>query len=402
MLSGVRVLEFVDELTADAGRMLAQLGADVVVLEPPEGSDLRRCPPFVDDEPGTDRSLRWFGAAVGKRGIAVDLDAPAGLATASHLVAGSDIVIEGTSARLDDRGIGWSSVDDSGHVPVWVSVTPYGRDDPRSARPVTDLTLLAGGGPMWNCGYDDHSLPPVRGAGDQAYRIGGWYAAIGALVALRHRSGGGGGQLVDVSVDAACNVTSEHATYNWMLIGEECVRQTGRHAYYVSTAPVQVACSDGRYATTGVLPRMPADFDGLHRWLDELDLVDQLPEAVFLEMAAARDQPVDAAMVGEDDEVTAMLGAARSAIRLLAANLPAEEFFLQSQRRGFPAGAIYSPEEAFESEHMVARGLHDAVEHPELRRVVRYPGVPFVSDVPRPGPTRRPPLLGEHDGEVDW
>lgn len=62
-----------------------------------------------------------------------------------------------------------------------------------------------------------------------------------------------------------------------------------------------------------------------------------------------------------------------------------------------------SPEEAFESEHMVARGLHDSVEHPELGRVVRYPGVPFVTDVPAvAAPTRPPPLLGQHDGQVDW
>ena len=123
-------------------------------------------------------------------------------------------------------------------------------------------------------------------------------------------------------------------------------------------------------------------------------------------MRAASEAGIDclqhASMIGEDDEVTAILSAARSAVRLVAANLRADEFFVESQRRGFPAGAIFSPEEAFESEHMAARGMHDPVDHPELGRLIRYPGVPFVTDVERTGRTRRPPLLGEHDGEVDW
>ena len=147
--------------------------------------------------------------------------------------------------------------------------------------------MLAGGGPMWNCGYDDHTLPPIRGAGDQSANIAGMYCAIGALVALTHRDHTGKGQLVDVNVTAACNVTCEQTTYHWLVNQSVCLRQTGRHAYPTRARQVQVRCADGRYATTGVLPRKPEDFAQAVKWLGELGLTDELPEAVFLELAAS-------------------------------------------------------------------------------------------------------------------
>jgi crotonobetainyl-CoA:carnitine CoA-transferase CaiB-like acyl-CoA transferase len=227
------------------------------------------------------------------------------------------------------------------------------------------------------------------------------YCAIGALVAVAHRDRSGRGQLVDINITAACNVTCEQTTYNWLVTQGVCLRQTGRHAYPVPSSPVQVRCADGRYATTGVLPRKPEDFARLSAWLDELGLTEQLPEAVFLEMAAQRDDPVDLALIGEDDETTAMSSAARDAITLIAAALPAKEFFVSSQRRGFPAGAVLPPHEAFEDEHTIARGFHVAVEHPELDRTISYPGTPYIfSETPTVSPSR-PPLLGEHNSLLD-
>ena len=138
-----------------------------------------------------------------------------------------------------------------------------------------------------------------------------------------------------------------------------------------------------------MLPRKPEEFAGLLAWLGELGLTDELPEAVFLEMGAERDTPVDIALIGADDETTAILSAAREAMRLIASRLPAKEFFIASQRRGFPAGAVLSPDEAFDDEHTVARGFRVPVDHPELGTTITYPGTPYVfSETPdrRPGP----------------
>jgi crotonobetainyl-CoA:carnitine CoA-transferase CaiB-like acyl-CoA transferase len=393
-------VEFSGQYTAIAGRVLAELGAEVIVVEPPSGSAHRSRPPFVDDEPGADRSLRWWSGNAGKRSVTVDFDATVGVEALRKLIAGADIVIA-AGAQLAGGVIDYQQSKAGHDGLIWVSVTPFGLRSARSDDPVTDLTMLAGGGPVWNCGYDDHTLPPIRGAGDQSANIAGLYCVIGSLVALSYRDQTGRGQLVDVNVSAACNVTCEQTTYHWLAVQGVCLRQTGRHAYSYPSSPVQVRCSDGLYATTGVLPRKPEDFARLLTWLGELGLTDELPEAVFLEMGAERDAPVDIAAIGSDDETTAILSAAREAIRLIASSLPAKEFFITSQRRGFPAGAVLPPDAAFEDEHTVARGFHVPVRHPELGRTITYPGTPYVfSETPTVAPVR-PPLLGEHNWLLD-
>ncbi|WP_260762556.1 CoA transferase [Mycobacterium sp. SMC-4] len=399
-MAGLRVIEIVDQFTPVAGRTLAELGADVIVVEPPQGCAHRRRPPFVDDEPGVDRSLRWFGLSAGKRSVTLDLDSDEGIGNLRRLLSGADIVLAGGD-RVAGGALTYEQCARTDPGLVWVSVTPFGLNSVRADDPVTDLTLLAGAGPLWNCGYDDHTIPPIRGAGDQSANIGGMYAALGALIALSHRDHTGSGQLVDVNVTAACNVTCEQTTYYWLVKNMICTRQTGRHAGPVPSAPVQVRCADGHYATTGVLPRKPEEFAGLRAWLGDLDLVEELPEAVFLEMAAEREEAVDLAAIGEEDETTAIVSAAREAIRLIASRLPAKEFFVESQQRGFPAGAILAPHEAFEDEHTVARGMQVPMEHPDLGRTVVYPGAPYLFGAGPAGPTRPAPRLGEHNALLD-
>jgi crotonobetainyl-CoA:carnitine CoA-transferase CaiB-like acyl-CoA transferase len=392
-------VEISDQFTPVGGRVLAELGAEVIVVEPPQGSPHRLRPPFVDEEPGVDRSLRWWSQNVGKRSVTVDVQSESGVNTLRRLIRGADIVIAGGDRLTGGITYRETAANDPGLI--WVSVTPFGLGSVRAEHPTTDLTVLAGGGPVWNCGYDDHSIPPMRGSGDQASNIGGMYAAIGALIALSHRDHTGIGQLIDVNVTAACNVTCEQTTYHWLVNQAVCVRQTGRHAYPTPSSEVQVLCADGHYATTGVLPRKPEEFTRMVAWLTELDLIEELPETVFLEMAAARSTPVDIASIGEDDETTAIMSAAREAIRLIASRMPAKEFFIASQQRGFPAGAILPPDEAFDDEHMVARGMHVPVEHPELDRTIVYPGVPYAfSASPTAGPSRAP-MLGEHNALLD-
>ncbi|MCV7257207.1 CoA transferase [Mycobacterium shimoidei] len=397
-LRDLRIVEIADQFTPVCGRVLAELGAEVIVVEPPTGSTHRARPPFVDDQPGADRSLRWWAGNVGKRSVTVDLLTDAGQQNLAALIATADVVIAG-SDRCE--GVDYDACASRDARLIWVSVSPFGLGSVRSGQPATDLTMLAGGGPVWNCGYDDRTLPPIRGAGDQSANIAGMYCAIGVLVALAHRDQTGQGQLVDVNVNAACNVTSEQTTYHWLVKQDICLRQTGRHAYPTPSSPVQVRCADGYYATTGVLPRKQEDFARLLAWLDELGLTEELPEAVFLELAAGREEPVDLALIGVDDETTAILTAARDAIRLIASRLPAKEFFVTSQRRGFPCGAVLPPNEAFDDEHTVARGFHVPVPHPELDRTITYPGTPYLfSATPTAAPTR-PPLLGEHNALLD-
>ena len=288
-LDGVRVVELTHEHVAWAGKLVADLGADVVVVEPPGGSPQRSFGPFLDDEPGPERSLWWWHYNTSKRSVVADLAADRDRVLA--LLADADVFIEGEApGALADLGLDWATVSALNPRLVMVSITPFGASSARSHEPVTDLTLMAEAGPVWSCGYDDHSLPPVRGGGNQSFHTACNWAVMSLLVALLAREETGQGQHIDVSMYAASNVTTEMATYGWLACGWEVQRQTGRHAAPVLTPPVQVRCRDGRYATTGLPPRSPAEFANVLALLDRLGLRDEFPSSVILELGAEREQ----------------------------------------------------------------------------------------------------------------
>ncbi len=400
-LTGIRVLELAHERIAFAGKLLADMGADVILIEPPGGDPSRHYPPFIDDEPGEDRSLYWWHYHTSKRGIVLDLESDSGRAAFRRLVASADVLLESEPPRrLASLGLDYAELSALRPELIHVAMTPFGREDPKSELPATDLTILAGGGPVWNCGYDDHSLPPVRGLGNQGYHIGCHYSVMSTLTALLHRFASGRGQFVDVSMHAAANVTTEAGSYFWLVKGATVQRQTGRHAAVQHTGETQVRCADGRYANTGVPPRTPREFAGMLAWIKELGLETELPETVFLEMGAEWEGPFDLSLLGSDDTVTAIFSAGRAAMNLVASRVPAYDFFVGCQRAGLPAGVIYAPEEAFEDEHFQARGFQVAVEHEDLGRTIRYPGAPYRLPASPWRIYRRAPKLGEHTEEV--
>jgi crotonobetainyl-CoA:carnitine CoA-transferase CaiB-like acyl-CoA transferase len=401
-LEGLRVIELSHERSAYAGKLLADMGADVVLVEPPRGDATRGWPPFAGDVPGPERSLHFWQYQTSKRGIVIDLEDERGRGLLRHLVARADVVLEGEDpGRLARLGLDHADLAALRPELVMASITPFGRSGPRRDEHATDLTVLAAGGPVWSCGYDDHSLPPVRGLGNQATAIGGHYAVLALLTALLHRSATGEGQHIDVSLHSAANVTTEMASYHWLVQRTTVQRQTGRHAMEALTLPTQIRCADGRHVCTGVPPRRPEEFARLVAWLGSLGIGElEFPEIVFLRRGAGR-EVLEFSQIGVDDEVTAIFAAAREAMNLAATRLSARDFFLGAQQvAGIPVGVIYSPEEAYEDANFRARGFQVEVHHPELGRSFRYPGAPYRFEKSPWRIARRAPRLGEHTDEV--
>ena len=399
-LTGLRVVELAAEPVASAGKLLADMGADVILVEPPGGDPSRSYPPFLDDEPGENRSLYWWHYHTSKRGVTIDLSEPTGAARFRALIASADILIEGEPpTRLADLRLDYEDLAMHRADLIHVAVTPFGRDNPKSELPATDLTIMAAAGPPWSCGYDDHSMPPIRGPG-QGYHTAAHFAVMSALTAILHREISGEGQFIDVSMTAASNVTTEAASYAW-LVGQHTVqRQTGRHAAVSPSGETQQLCADGRYANTGVPPRFPKEFASLDAWMKELGLDAELPEAVFLEMGANWEGPFDLSKIAEDDTIAAIFGAGRDALKLIASRLPAQDFFIGCQRNGLAVGVVNSPEEAFEDEHFKARGFQVPFHHEDIDRTITYPGAPYALEKTPWKISRRAPTLGEHNAEV--
>jgi len=400
-LTGICVIELASERIAFAGKLLADMGADVILVEPPGGDPARGYPPFLDDQPGPDRSLWWWHYHTSKRGVVIDLESAEGRAQLQALVAKADILLESEpDGRLAALALDYEDLRQIHEDLIFVSVTPFGRASPNAAAPVTDLTILAGAGSAWSCGYDDHALPPVRGGGNQGFHTGCHFAVMSALTALFYRLTSGEGQFIDVSLHAASNVTTEAASYSWLVARQTVQRQTGRHAAAVATQGTQMLCQDGRWVNTGVPPRSPAEFGFILGWLRELGLEDQFPDAIFLEIGAAMPKPITYDLIGVDAEATAIFIAGREALALIAANVAAYDFFVGFQRRGVAVGVIYSPEEAFEDEHFRARGFQTEVTHADLGRTFRYPGAPYQLPASPWRISRPAPKLGEHDAEL--
>jgi crotonobetainyl-CoA:carnitine CoA-transferase CaiB-like acyl-CoA transferase len=400
-LAGLRVLELSNERIAFAGKLLGDMGADVVLIEPPGGDPARRYPPFLDDTPGENRSLYWWHYNTSKRGVVLDLDDAEDRKRFLRLIETADILLEAEPRqRLRSLALDYADLRKRRPELIHVAVTPFGRDDPKSDLPATDLTVLAGGGPVWSCGYDDHSLPPVRGGGNQGYHTASHFATMSVLTAVLARMATGEGQFIDVSMHAAANVTTESASYGWLVARHTVKRQTGRHAAVNPSSETQVLCADGRYVNTGVPPRTPAEFSRMYEWIKELGLAESFPEAVFLEMGATWEGPFDLSQIGRDDTITAIFGAGRDALKVLATNLSAYDFFVGCQRRGLAVGVIYSPDEAFEDEHFKARGFQVSLTHDDLGRTFRYPGAPYLLPASPWRLSRRAPTLGEHNHEL--
>lgn len=417
-LQGIRVVEVANQFTAFAGRLLADAGADVILIEPPEGAEQRYHGPFAEDRPTIETSLSWWSENTSKRSTVADLETGPGRQFFRQLVETADVLLEAErpgylrdlgidyqdlTGKAPDGGIAGTGDGVPGPPPVneeliHVSITPFGRAELGGGEDITDLTLLARGGPMWSCGYDDHSLPPVRGRGNQGLRMAAHFAVMSTLTAILARSRNGG-QFIDLSMVAAANVTTEFASYSWLVARQTVQRQTGRHAAAQPTESTQVECADGRFLNTGVPPRTPREFEALVSWLEELGLADEFPMTALLAMGSEY-QKLTLAMIQEDDLVGEVFQAGRAAMAFVASRLPAHDAFLGFQKRGIAAGVVWSPDEVMRDPHFVERGFPTEVYQPQLDRNVLYPGPPIRFTASPMGIRSAAPSLGQHTSEV--
>lgn len=395
-LTGLRVVELASEYAAHCGRLLADYGAEVILVEPPGGAPQRMYEPFVDDVPDPERSLWFWHYNTNKLGVTLDLDDEEGRARLRDLVASADIVVEAEPpGRLAALGLDDPDLRPANPGLVWAAVTPFGRTNSRAHEPATDLSILANAGPVWSCGYDDHTIPPVRGGGNQAYHTASLHAAIAILVAVLHRDLTGTGQLIDVSMHSASNITTEFAYYGWLVAQETVQRQTCRHA---SARPTQLTVAEdleGRFVPTGVPPRSAREFRIMIDWIDDNAWRDEFPDTVLLELGEERGGVT--LMESLDDPVAAeIFSAGRSALKFIAGRLTSYEFFFQGQSRGMALPVVYAPEEVMEDVHYIARGFPVALEHEGIGRSVTYTGAPFLMEASPWRLQRHAPRLGEH------
>jgi benzylsuccinate CoA-transferase BbsE subunit len=375
-LSGLRVLDLADQKGALTGKLLAGLGADVVLVEPPAGSSLRALPPHWQGAPGPEGSLFFWFYAAGKRSLVLDLDGAAGRATLARLAAAADVLIE-SDAPGRSPALGLDTLRAANPRLIVASITPFGQDGPYRDWRASDMVAQAMGGMLFVNGHPDG--PPLGALGLQAYHQAGIAAATGIVAALLAREQTGRGQHVDVSLQAAVAAALEHVPGFWHQMGLVPGRQGTLHW----TRYFRVGrCRDGyvMHCTLG-------DWTSLVEWMKADGMADNLDDPVWDDILVRRDGA---------EHLFDVLDA-------WAARYTVAELVEGAQLRRIPYAAVRAPEALLGDPQLAARGFFVPLEHPGLGRSVPYPGAPFrLTDAP--WQLRRPPELGEHARAVlsEW
>jgi crotonobetainyl-CoA:carnitine CoA-transferase CaiB-like acyl-CoA transferase len=392
LLGGYRVLDLTDDKGFLCGRILGDMGADVVKIETPGGDCSRDIGPYYGNEPNRERSLYWFAYNANKRGITLDIESEQGKELFKKLVATADIVVESFApGHLDFLGLGYDALAEINPGLILTSITPFGQTGPYRDFVGSDLVVSALSGSMFIMGDPDRA--PVRVSFPQTYIHAGSVAAGGSVSALFHRELTGEGQQVDVAAQHARVAFQVYADAYWDTykfsaprLGPLVPQPSGRWS-----SPYNVECKDGyvclgfgggsMHAATNIGMTEALAEEGLAS-----DFLKNMDWRKFDASAPECDQEYMDQMIKPYCEYIH-----RHTKRELHDLALAKHMLLT------PLADI---NDVVDSEQLAARGFWVAVEHPELGETLTYPG-PFVN----PSETemtirRRAPLIGEHNAEI--
>lgn len=382
-LAGLRVVEVSGLLGEYAGKLLADHGADVVLVEPPDGAPRRRLGPFIDGEPGPERSLSFAYYNTNKRSVTLDLATAQGRAHFRRLAHRSDVVLDGTGepGHLAGHGLGSDVLARDNPKLVTTIVTPFGADGPLADYESTDLVLMAMGGLLSLGGYAAGS--PVRAYGDQAWLAAGQFAAVGTMLAVLQADTTGQGQVVDVSAQEAVVMAHENAV-QWYDLEHVVKRRNGGEARQAAVGVYP--CQDGHVYL--LAKGLGVFWDELVSWLEG----EGIDGASALREQRWKDDDFAASDAGkaEFEEIFGRLALHRTKAELYEA----------AKRVRIPLCPINTPADLVASPHLAARGYFVDVDHPASGRTLRMPGAPFTLTGSPVGVPRPAPRLGEHNAEL--
>lgn len=383
-LAGLRVLEIASALTRYCGKMFADMGADVVLVEPPGGSSLRHGPPFVADAPGTDASLAFAYYHTSKRGITLDLDHEEGRVLFRKLAAHADLVLEADKpGAMSRRGLGYDDLAALNRRLVMTSITPFGQTGPYADFEGEDLTALAMGGLLYLGGYPDAA--PTRVYGEQAFASAAMYGAVAAMLALTDAEVTGEGQHVDVSMQECMVMTMETAVQFYDLEGTVRKRYAGEQRFAGTGV---FACKDG-YIYMMAAGIGANKFWGLSlQWLtdEKVPGVERLKGEKWSRIEYSRSD--------EAKHIFAEVFGPWAKTKTKA------ELYREGQRRHIPLAPINTPADILENSQLAYRRYFVRVPHPSCKEPMLMPGAPYRL-LHTPWRIRRPaPRLGEHNAEV--
>ena len=373
-LSTYRVLDIGGPLGLHCTKLLADMGADVIKIEAPEGDQSRRMPPFKDDIPHPETSLYFLHFNTNKRGITLDLEKPDGRAILLELARETDVIIETAHpGAMDDLGIGYTALRQQNRGIIYAALTPFGQTGPWRDYKANDMAGIALGNLLYLAG--EPGEPPLQPPGEIAYGMASTYGAFGIAVALYHRLESGAGQYIDVSMHECAGHIAGYFIPNYGYTGAKPARASRKGEETDLYDPYR---TKNGYARIFIIP-----VEQWRRLVDWMGRPESISGPEFEKMSYRRQHP---------DIVT-------KAIAEFCAKHTKEELYDEGQKRRIAVTPINTAGEFVEMEQTKARGLFVDMHHPVIGPYKQFGVVPRLMETPG-GIYRRAPLLGEHNREI--
>jgi crotonobetainyl-CoA:carnitine CoA-transferase CaiB-like acyl-CoA transferase len=372
LLPGYRVLDLTSSMGAFCGKLLCDLGMDVIKVEPPGGDPTRTKPPFAKGHDHLEGSLRFAYLNAGKRSITLNVAKEGGRKLLLNLAARSDIVLEDFEpGYLAGQGFGYDALLERNRRLILVSLTGFGQDGPYAHYKAPDIVGTAMGGLLYISG--DPTLTPCNPPETQSYYYASLFAAYGTMLALWQRETRGIGAYVDASIQASMAL-HEHVAFNYSAEGRVMKRAGSQHQH---NAPANLfQCQNGWIALFVTQNHWPLL---LKVWDDHPPELDD-PKWINSNLRRVHADYINA-------QVTSYTS------RFLK-----EELAELMQKHGIPGLPVNSPLDFMKDTHIQARRFFSTVTHPVLG-TFEQAGSPFVFDGQRAAPLPAP-LLGQHNDEV--
>lgn len=369
LLEPYRVLDLADEKGAQCVKTLAELGADVVKVEPPEGDMMRHCPPFANDIPHPEGSLSFAYYNTNKRSITLNLNCEEGRNIFKRLMVRFDVVVESFAPGvLAELSLDYAALSREHPGIIVTSITGFGQTGPHAHYKDPDIICFALGGPMYPSGERDRE--PCTAPGNLAYGVAGAWAAAGTIIALYSRAATGVGQHIDVSIQEAAAMITDSAITRFSYEGAVIPREGNTYPWI--TPGDLYPCKDG---WARIVAGQTVHWRRLIEWMGNPE---PLKDPVW-ENREKRNK--------EKAFVDGMLAE-------FTRTFTRAELFAEGQRRGVPVTPVNTPAEYMHSETSRARSFFKDVVHPVVgQHPYAEPPYRFTETPVRP---KRPaPLLGQ-------
>lgn len=391
MLSAYRALDLTDDKGFLCGKILGDLGADVIKIEKPGGDPARNIGPFYHDAPDPEKSLFWWAYNTSKRGITLNIETEDGRKIFKKLVETADFVIESFKpGYMDSLRLGYSSLSQINPKLIMVSITPYGQTGPYRDFKGSDLTCMAMSGYLFLQGDPDR--PPVRFSFPQAFLHAAAQSAVGALIALYYRETvSGRGQYIDASAQQSLVAATLNAVPFWEL-NKSLLRRAGNFRVGLSAGIRQRQnwqCKDGYVSFIMIGGRHGAKTNkSLVEWLRQEGIKDPLMDSIDWDN-------FDMGKTTQEmhDHMEKIVGD-------FFMRYTKDELHREAVKREMMLYPVNNMKDVAADEQLKTRNFWQEVEHPELGTKIKYPGSYAKGTFSAADIRRRAPLIGEHNLEI--